>query len=401
MALVDFWNSNKEELAKKHVHQLIALAGEGKLADDAVAAEEFRALLGTVPSSKLRDYARECLDTPFENSGLALQDIVNQIGRRLGFQVEDGLYRGKKGISGHDGIWELQNGHKIIVEVKTTDAYAINLDTVANYRKSLIGDGKAEIEKSSILMVVGRKDTGGLEAQIRGSRYAWDIRIISVDALIRLMNLKEVLEDPGTVSRISELLIPKEYTKLDGIIDLVFATAEEVATEDEVSDGDLDEELEDEVEQEKKPKSTPVKFHDKIIERIESKLGASFIKESRTLFKAPKTNTRVLVLASREHGSDHSNAYWFAFHPHQQAELQKADSAYVALGCGSAESLFLIPLSDLESHLDSTWTTELKDKMYWHIRVRHCGGMWRWNMKKGTPDFDIGPYRLFGVPLNV
>lgn len=394
MALVDFWNGNKEELAKKHVHQLIAIAGAGRLADDAVATKEFRELLGTVPSSKLADYARECLDAPFENSGLALQDIVNQIGRRLGFQVEDGLYRGKKGISGHDGIWELQNGHKIVIEVKTTDAYAINLDTVANYRKSLIAEGKAETEKASILMVVGRKDTGGLEAQIRGSRYAWDIRIISVDALIRLMELKEVLENPGTVLQISGLLIPKEYTKLDEIIELVFTTAEEVATEEEVPDNDLDDEAESEVEEEKKSTSTPVKFHDKIVERIESALGTSFIKESRTLFKAPKTNTRVLVLASRDHGNDSSNAYWFAFHPHQKIELQKAETAYVALGCGSAESLFLIPLSDFEPHLDSTWTTELKDKMYWHIRIKHRDGVWRWNMKKGTPDLDIQPYLL-------
>ena len=47
---------------------------------------------------------------------------------------------------------------------------------------------------SSILIVVGRDDTGELEAQVRGSRHAWDIRLISADALVKLVNLKETVE---------------------------------------------------------------------------------------------------------------------------------------------------------------------------------------------------------------
>jgi len=35
-----------------------------------------------------------------------------------------------------------------------------------------------------VLIVVGRQDTGELEAQIRGSRHAWDIRLISAEALL-------------------------------------------------------------------------------------------------------------------------------------------------------------------------------------------------------------------------
>jgi hypothetical protein len=386
MALVDFWNSNKEDFSKKHVQQLIAIAGEGRLCDGSVASLEFRALLNTVPSANLATYSRECLEDHFDGSGLALQDIVNQIGRRLAFRVEDGLYRGKQGTPGHDGIWELRNGHKIIVEVKTTDAYSINLDTIAFYRRQLIKEGKAEQEKTSILMVVGRKDTGGLEAQIRGSRYAWDIRIISVDALIRLMGLKESLDDPHTVSRISELLVPKEYTKLDDIIDLVFATAEEVSTED---DSSVEEPEDDPRTGDRKPKFTPVRFHDKCMDRIEATLATSFIKESRTLYRAPLTDTRVLVAVSREHGTKAAQNYWFAFHPHQLEELKNASSAYVAFGCGSADKLFLIPLSHFEPHLSKTWTTERDDRMYWHVRIQQRAGKHQWALKKGSTNVDI------------
>jgi hypothetical protein len=49
------------------------------------------------------------------------------------------------------------------------------------------------------------------------------------------MRLKENVEDPQIDRRISEVLIPQEFTKLDGIIDLVFSTAEEVRQDLEVS----------------------------------------------------------------------------------------------------------------------------------------------------------------------
>ncbi len=96
-------------------------------------------------------------------------------------------------------------------------------------------------DMSSILYVVGRSDTGDLEAQVPGSRHAWDIRIISVDALLRLLKIKEELEDPNTIDRIRDILTPHEFTRVDGIIDLVFTAAKEIKQEeveiDDVEDG--------------------------------------------------------------------------------------------------------------------------------------------------------------------
>ena len=71
-------------------------------------------------------------------------------------------------------------------------------------------------ERSSILYVVGRANTGDLEAQVRGSRYAWDIRIIGVGALFRVLKIKEELEDQDTVDRIRAILVPQEFTRVDG-----------------------------------------------------------------------------------------------------------------------------------------------------------------------------------------
>ncbi len=196
MALIDLWRGSPDQLSAKHVQQIVAFAGDGKLGDGNPASVEFRTFLGQVSSAILMRYATECLTDSFSSSGLVLQDTVNEIGLRLGFLVTHGRYRGVAGQLGFDGLWESADDHGLVVEVKTTDAYRIDLNTLADYRRGLIKSGKLSEEHSSILIVVGRQDTGDLEAQIRGSRHAWDVRLISTEALMSLLAVKEELEDP-------------------------------------------------------------------------------------------------------------------------------------------------------------------------------------------------------------
>ena len=54
----------------------------------------------------------------------------------------------------------VSDGHSIVVEVKTTDTYRIDLNTIANYRRGLIKKGTISEELSSVLIIVGRDDTG-------------------------------------------------------------------------------------------------------------------------------------------------------------------------------------------------------------------------------------------------
>ncbi len=137
MALVDLWRGAREQLEGKGIQQIIAFAGDGKLQDGSAAAAELRSYLSLVPTEYIRRYAAECLAKSFPDSGLALQEVVNQIGRRLGFAVVDGRYRGVKGTPGFDGLWKAQD-HAIVVEVKTTDAYRLDLGTVGRYRRMLV-----------------------------------------------------------------------------------------------------------------------------------------------------------------------------------------------------------------------------------------------------------------------
>jgi uncharacterized protein DUF1829 len=123
---------------RKTIQQLLTFAGDGHLRDGNETSDEFRSFLAHIPSDLLQDAAEHCLATSFTDGGLTLQDIVNQVGRRLGFQVEDGRYRGVVGEVGFDGIWRAGEGAAILVEVKTTDAFRLSLDTTARYRRALI-----------------------------------------------------------------------------------------------------------------------------------------------------------------------------------------------------------------------------------------------------------------------
>ena len=112
----------------------------------------------------------------FVDSELALQDVVNEMGSRLGAEVEPGALPWSAKHVGFDGLWRFSNGHSLPPEVKTTDAYRIDLNTIAEYRKAFIGTENIAEKASSMLLIVGRQDTGDLEARIRGSRHAWDIQ---------------------------------------------------------------------------------------------------------------------------------------------------------------------------------------------------------------------------------
>ena len=91
------------------------------------------------------------------------------------------------------------------------------------------------------------------------------MRLISIDALLSLLRTKEELEDPETVRRIYELLIPREFTKLDEIIELVFSTAEEAKLEEPEEE---DAEIRSRSKKQTK-KTKPVSFNDVCAARIE------------------------------------------------------------------------------------------------------------------------------------
>ena len=276
----------------------------------------------------------------------------------------------------------------MVVEVKTTDAYRMDLNVFAAYRRGLIRNGDIS-ERSSILIVVGREDTGDLEAQIRGSQHAWDIRLISIDGLIRLVRLKESIDDPQIAARIWTILMPREYTKVDGIIDVVFPIAEEVQREEE-----LEQPEEQSGGDRESPQFVPVKFHDACVARLERWLGSPLVKRSKTTFVSPDSQLALVCAVSREHTSVN---YWFAFHPHQKDFLSNTPKSFVCFGCGSERQLLAIPSADFVNWLEGMNVTRSDDRFYWHVSIFKEGNRFMLHRKRGTDQCDLTSYL---VPLD-
>ncbi len=145
----------------------------------------------------LRDYVEECLRTSGPQYNRALQDLVNHLGTFLGFEVTFGRYQGVPGQAGHDGLWVSPTGHHIVVEVKTTEAYAIKTATLVGYVDALISEGKIPNWDHALgLYVVGRPDpeVRQLENAIIAEKRTHQLRIISAESLLSLAEMMDTYE---------------------------------------------------------------------------------------------------------------------------------------------------------------------------------------------------------------
>jgi hypothetical protein len=389
MSLTSLWLNSAEQLTDKHVQAMVGLAGDGRLQDAGNASFEFRGFLTHVSSELLERYAAECLgNEKFAEAPRVLQDVINEVGRRAGFDVEPGLYRGRPNQIGFDGIWRSDDAHAIVLEVKTTDTYTIDLDTLAVYRRRLIAEARIDSDNSSILIVVGRSDTAAWEAQIRGSRHAWDVRLISVNALLRLMNIRKDLEDPVVIRKIRDILTPKEFTKVDEIIELVFSTTEEVKVDEEIvtgGSGTTDTE---------KSKAAPVDFREAGMSRIVNHTGVPLVKRSPAVYSSPDNTSAVCCLISKEYAEKSGRYYWFGFRRSQCEALQKYSKASVAFCCGSENEIALVPVDEMKGWLDFLNVTDRGRAFYWHVHLRHDRSRWLLETRGQHDDVDISKYLI-------
>jgi hypothetical protein len=362
MALLDLWNADRQQITSKRIDQLIAFAGEGKLRDGNTTTGEFRALLKAIPSNLVGQWLNECLENRFTDFGFVVQDIVNEIGSRLGFDVTHGVYRGHSN-EGFDGLWRVPIARAILVESKSSTSYSINLSRISDYRKQVAAQLGLRWENISILMVVGTEDTSEFEAQVRGSRFAWDIRILGVQALYRLLKLKEALDDPKVERQIQDILFPQEFTRLDGIIDLVFATAEDAQ---ELAAEEPEEEPEDEEPPNEQPRAS---FHAAILPQLEKHFGQPLVKKSRVQWSSPDQSLLLSCQVSKQFTKGGAD-FWFGLKRTTRESLESHQNSFCAFGLGSPDRVVVIPFSVLAPQLEGLWTSPAKDGgvLHWHIR---------------------------------
>jgi hypothetical protein len=288
--------------------------------------------------------------------------------------------------------------------------YILYIDTIAGYRQKLLEAGTISGDPS-ILIVVGRQDTGELEAQIRGSRHAWDIRLISAEALIKLVKLKENSEDPETGRKIRSVLSPLEYTRLDRLVDVMFTAATDAVQV--VVDLDAD----NDTAQSPPPViSSPTtgtaatevsgtweftdpallqNKRDQIVKAMSGHMGAPLIKKSRALFWSADHSKRIACTISKRYMKRASYPYWYAFHPQWEDFLKEGEDACLVLGCMDLPKAFVIPVKIIQQILPDLNTTETDRGVYWHLHiVQRTSGEFELLVPKRSADLDLSPYAV-------
>jgi hypothetical protein len=276
------------------------------------------------------------------------------------------------------------------------------LDTIAGYRTRLETAGQIA-KDASILIVVGRDDTGELEAQVRGSRHAWDIRLISVDAIVKLVRLKESSEESETAKKIRSLLRPREYTRLDAMIDVMFSTATDVEQASKLLEPETDQGLErDEASSSSEGKGVwefterevLQEKREQIVSALSRLNATSFIKKSASLYWDVTHEIRLACTISKRYKKGRY-PYWYAYHPAWDDFLAEGKSAFFVLGCMDLNVAFSLARAILYPMLESLNTTTREGgQSYWHIHLVETNGSVALLLPKKGKSFDLRPYQF-------
>jgi hypothetical protein len=398
MPLAEIWKATPGTILGMSISAILNIATNGdRLRDGSDGAREFREFLSQVDAKKLAEFAVYCVENSFQDSGQVLQDLVNEMGRRLGFRAENGRYQGVRNDIGFDGIWSDLNG-SIVVEVKTTDAYTIKLDTVARYRDRLVEDGRVN-KDAPILLVIGRNDTSSLEAQVRGSRHAWSMRIVSVDALIKLMDVNLSTSGGAVTEKIHTILRPMEYTRIDEIVDIVFTTVEdkESSVRDDLGAAADEEDVETDrasFTQERTPKEVLAQRKQLAVDLVSRREGVSLVRMRHSMYASTNDELRVVVAVSKRYERD--GGYWYAFHDNpQRTYLKNSSKGFFVLGMVDQDFVHAIPLQILEAHWDEIGeTVRSNGAVYKHLVVASDNGRFSIKLRGANRSFPIDDYRL-------
>lgn len=237
--LIEAWKMSQKKF-HMNLKQVVSTAGDGSL-ENIDSINELREFYSLIDLETMDRLLGECISKDkkykFDTRGFAFQDLVNEMGRRLGYEVENGLYRGKKNEVGFDGLWKAADGAYIIMESKTSDDYSMSIESVVGYRDKLILDHKVSKKKCSILVVYGRDDKGALRNTVKGSDDSKNIRLISANALFQLVKIFSNTQSPVVEKQINNLLLPKDYFVLDNLVELVFPeTDDDIAAIDDTDE---------------------------------------------------------------------------------------------------------------------------------------------------------------------
>ena len=327
----------------KTIEQIVSHCGDGKLKDGGDTQKELRDYLAGCDIKTLKRHTEECLkENKFDARGFVLQDIVNTLAKRLELKVEHGRYRGtqRDDDNGVDGVWKTDD-HAFVVEVKTTDTYRMNLNTISDYRDNLLQNQKIKNNNSLLLVMGDMSKDENLVAQVRGLPRAWDTRIITVGSLIQLVELK-VEESSGlNLDYFYKVLKPFDYICVDGLVTLLNDIVSDV------SDTEEDDILETE-EKTRSIQKTNDSHRKRVLKTIETMHGGNLVQKGRTRFENSKTGELFFISFSKKHREKQNAYYWYTYNYNPS---NKCD--FLALYTKEPKDWFyLIPVETIEKLAD-------------------------------------------------
>jgi hypothetical protein len=145
---------------------------------------------------------------------------------------------------------------------------------------------------------------------------------------------------------------------------------------------------------EKTPRFTPAQFNDACAQRVEKHLGRPLVKKGTVLWRTADSSVAVFCAVSRSYLKSDGEGYWHIYKPQHSKFLESAASAFIALGCGSPETVLLIPHADLTSWLDGLNTTVTENGPYWHLHIYNTGGHLILARKMGYDPINLDRYLL-------
>lgn len=375
-------------IVDKRISQIIGIFGDGKFSDGNETSEELRHFLSQVSKEHLKTYATQCVNEKFDGNGFALQDIVNELGKRLGFDIEHGRYRGVPGKPGHDGLWLAKNGgHSFVVESKVTDSFPIKGNELSEYREKLIEEKRIGKQNSSILLVYGRGDRERLVSQLIGSAVFASIQVVSAAGLFDLLDIKENIEKYG-VRTVHDLLKP--VLTVEKSIDFVRACmGQEIKPAKKT-------------EPPESARKDKVAFSDKSVSDadyeywsgvVSKKMGVDLHKKKGVLYDSGDNKVGVVIMVSKSYKAGKGKRFfWYGVHPKHLDALSHYKNRSFAFGCGRKESVYVLPVAEFENIKDSLGTTDTGKRMYWHVKIYETDDGPMMFTRKGCARKTMTPY---------
>jgi hypothetical protein len=221
------------------------------------------------------------------------------------------------------------------------------------------------------------------------------MRIIGVDALIKLMEVNLITSSEEVTEKIHTILQPIEYTRIDKIVDVIFTAAEDKQNEvDELEESELAEKTESQ-SQDRTPNEILQERKDNLIRKLSDKNNCQLVKRKHSLYADQADVIHAVIAISKQYQRSET-FYWYAYHNDPQRKfLSEAKEGFMVFGMTDTDYGFAIPYSLLEQHWSDLYSTTKKNgREYKHIFIYKTTTGYFLRVGKVSIEVDLGPYKI-------